>query len=94
MPAFPFRLRDLRQLQPQGADSRAVVRTQMEVGRAKTRRRSSMGGQPISAAYALEPNQVDDFEAWFADQIGHRRRDLRLDRPADSDAARRALFRR
>ena len=46
-----------------------VVRTEMDVGPAKVRRRGSAGVRRISVRYRMTPAQSDDFEAFYNDTL-------------------------
>jgi hypothetical protein len=70
MPTFPIDDCAIYGTYSRNAPSRAVVRTQMEVGPPKVRRRSSMGLYTITAAYAVTSAQLTSFNSWFRDDAG------------------------
>lgn len=47
-----------------------LVRTQMDVGPAKVRRRGSVGVREIAVGFVLTPNNVATFVDWFQNDIG------------------------
>ena len=51
------------------APTRAVVRTQMEIGAPKTRRRSTLAMYQITAAYAVNNSALTDFNNWYRSDI-------------------------
>lgn len=47
-----------------------VIRTQMDAGPAKSRRRFTAAARMVTARYVLTTSQVAAFEAWFVSDIG------------------------
>jgi hypothetical protein len=70
MPTFPLTDCPLYGSYNVKGGTNAVVRTQMEVGPPKVRRRSSLALYAIEAGYGVTREDIANFEMWYRDTIG------------------------